>query len=719
MTNSWDMPADTGADGRRQTPAGPSLLALAWMYKLPILLAALVAAVATYLALTTVAPTYTARTQVLLNPATTSALEATPAAAEPRLTPAAAQSTVILMESTDVLRAVAEALALEDRPDFNPALRDPAPLDELKERVREAIASVVSPGTETEAAPIAAGDPLAGVLRELRRAVDVRVVGESAIVEVRASARSPSLAAAIADAVAETYIEQELAGKYDSGARATEWLEERTGQLRETLLAADERVTDFRREQLSEGGQSVASLEPRLEELTAQVTRLTAERADLAARRDEVVRLAEEGNYMSLVPLLDIPSISALHAEYIAADSEYVDLQARFGDSPAVTSQRQLRDGLAARLEAEVQNVRAGLDVRLDLTTQRLAAAEDALAEMRRDLLARQQAELRLAELEREAEASRQVYNRFLVRLTEMRESSQFQTPSARIVSRAEVPVAPAAPQKSRMAAVAGMGGGALVLLLLALLRDNQPRVRDADEAAEIAGVDAVQQIPALRGGDASPFALLHRTRARPDSVESESVHRLRYRLRARDPAMPNVVFVTSPRGVPGKSGLCLALAESFAQSGASTALVNIDEQAEDLVTLEGSVAMQDMPFKFIDYTEHTLRGLSEGGGEPAGDLAHRLRVLKRRDVIIINGPSVLRSTDALEVSEMAGRVLLVCNWNETPSHLLRQSVDALRSAGARVDAVAIDRVPRRSMKRTPPLPHAPRSPKAIPPPVA
>lgn len=716
MTNGWDMSTDGSANSaaRADKENGPSILSLLWAAKGVIALCGVLAAVATYLVLSTVAPTYSARTQVLLEPGITTAIDQPNGAAAARVTPAQAQSTVIVMESTDVLRAVAEVLDLAGRPEFNPALRDPGLMERARSGVRGIMDSVLSSGEPEEGAlRMEPGNPLAGVIRELRKAINIRVLGESAILEVRAMSRSPALAAAIADAVADTFIAQQLAQKYESGTQATEWLEERTEQLRAALQAADEQVTAFRSEQLSAGAQAVADLEPRLEELTRQIARISAELSDAIGRRDELMQLYGDDNFMSLVPRLDIPSVTALHAEFLAAEIELADRAARFGDDPTVTAQRQVRDAVRGRLEAEIVNALSGLDVRVDILSRRLATVETDLQVMRRDLVGRQQAELRLTELVREAEASQQVYNRFLVQLMEVRERSQFQTADARIITRADVPVAPAAPQKAQASVLAGLGGGALALLLIALLRDNRPRVREPEDLAQLTGVHAIEQLPASgRGG--SPLTLLEKVRADPESPEAHSLRWLRYRLRARDTRAANVIFVTSARDEAGKSGISVALAETFALGGASTVLVNIDGRAADLVAVDSVAALRDMPFRYLDYTEHTMRAFNEGAVEAAGDLADRLRILKSTDVIIINGPSVLRSADALEMSEMASRVLLVCNWNETPSALMQQSVTVLRGAGARVDAIAINNVPRRSLKPVTYLPRAPQPPKAI-----
>ncbi|ROT97998.1 GumC family protein [Histidinibacterium lentulum] len=715
MTEGWDNSADGGAQRTSAADGGggPSLLALAWANKWLVGFCGGLAAVAAYAALSTVAPTYSARTQVLLEPATTTVIDAPAAAAAPRVTPAQAESTVIVMKSTEVLRAVAEELGLSERSEFNPALREPGLADRARSALRDAVSGLLSPAEPEEGVlRIAPGDPLAGVIRELRNATEIRVLGESAIIEVRSQSRSPALAAAISDAVAATYIEQELAKKFASGTEATTWLEERTEQLRAALLEADERVAAFRSEQLSEGAEAVSDLELRIEELTRQIARLDAELSDTLGRRDELRRLYEERNFLSLVPRFDIPSINAVYADLMAAEAELSDREARFGDLPVVEAQREVRDDVQARLESEVDSALSGLDVRVDILSQRLAASGEELRALRRDLVERQQAELRLAELEREAEASGQVYNRFLVQLKELRERSQFQIPDARIITEADVPVAPVAPQKAKLAVIAGLGASALALLLIALLRDNRPRVRDAEDLADLTGVDQVEQLPPPPGG--SPLALLERVRARPESPEAQSLRWLRYRLRARKGRQAHVIFVTSARAEPGKSGLCVALAETFALGGASTVLVNIDGQAEDLAAIDSVKALRDMPFRYLDYTERTMRALNMGSTEAAGDLADRLRILKSTDVILINGPSVLRSADALEMGEMASRVLMVCTWNETPSALVQQGVSMLRGAGARVDAIAVNNVPRRWLKPAAHLPHPPQPRRAL-----
>ncbi|WP_206198035.1 exopolysaccharide transport family protein [Shimia sediminis] len=633
---------------------------------------------------------------------------------------ALSESAVIVMKSNDVLRAVVEDLELNKRAEFNPALRDKGISDRAKNWLSGIAATVRGKADQLEsemADPLRPSDPLAGTVRGLRSKVTSKVLGESFVIEVAAQSSDPRLAAMISDKIAQEYLEKQLEQNARAGGKATVWLEERVSELRADVAAAELKVAEFRTNTLNSGEQMTQDLEPRIEELNAHLARLTTEASDLKARTDEIRELFETSNYIALTEILNLAVVSELIGELSEEEARVADLKARYDDHPGVAKAIEERNLVARQLDEQIERALSGLDIRSEIIAEQRETLRAELQSARRALADSRQKELLFHELEREAEASRDVYNRFLLQLKEVREQSLLQAPEASIVSYAEVPVHPVAPQKKKMAAVAGVGGGLFVLALIVLTGGSVGRVRTPLAVSAQTGVSSVIQIPYVRGAK-SPIELLNKARQPSGSDLLRAVNWLRLRISGRETNGVQVIMITSTAPGEGKSALSLLLAEAYEAGGYETLLVNADPAQGGISELEGTEEFRKSKFSFLDYSEEAVHSLESNGGLENA-LKKRQREMRRTDAIIVDGPVALSSPEFIEFGLLADHVIMACEWNKTGTEELKHSIDLLKAEGLNVTAVAINKVPTKEMTPvTVPL-STTRRPLSLPPPNA
>src|SRR5690606_33593854 len=90
---------------------------------------------------------------------------------------------------------------------------------------------------------------------EFRRWLSQQVIDSTAakpvqnanILIISYGAGNPNVAAAMADAVRDAYVEESLAAKRTSAKEAADWLDGQTQRLRDQLLAAEARKAEFER----------------------------------------------------------------------------------------------------------------------------------------------------------------------------------------------------------------------------------------------------------------------------------------------------------------------------------------------------------------------------------------------------------------------------------------------------------------------------------------
>ncbi|MCT8158637.1 exopolysaccharide transport family protein [Pseudoruegeria sp. SHC-113] len=697
-----------------------TLWSIAWQHRWVLLVSGILAAAITFIALTRVTPVYEAKTHVLLGPSASNVIDMPGGVQQSPVNAAISESAVIVMSSNDVLRATVAELGLDTRAEYNSALREKSLADRIKGQISDLIALIpgrTGAAQQGEAVPLGADDPLAGTVRGLRSNIKTRVLGESFVIEVAAQSSNPRVAALISDTIAENYLERQLENSAQAGGQATEWLEERVTELRSDLAAAELKVAEFRSSLLSSDDQIAQDFEPQLAEMNAQLARLATEASDLKARRDEIEELSAISNYAALTELLNQPVVSDLFARLSLEEERVADLKARFGDHSGVDKAIAERNLIAAQIDDQIARALSGLDVRIAVVGDQRENLRAELQSTRRAMAERRQQELTLLELEREAETSRDVYNRFLLRLKEVRERNLFQAPEASIVSYASVPVNPVAPQKTKMAALAGVAAGIAVLGLLVLKNAGRGRIRSPREVSEQTGVPLVLQLPFLRGARTS-IDLLRKARKPSGAELLKAVNLLRARMVGRDAEAVRVIMVTSTAQGEGKTALSLLLAEVFEASGYKTLLINADPAKGGLSNFNGTDVMRRSLFGFLDYSKEVRDSASEDPGAETAMMKLQ-REMKRSDAIIVDGPVALSSPEFIDFGLLADHVIVVGEWNRTEAAELSQSVEMLKAEGLNVCAVAINKVPRKSMAPLSSPAPAKRRPLSLPPPSA
>ncbi|MFC7610878.1 GumC family protein [Teichococcus aestuarii] len=263
-------------------------------------------------------------------------------------------------------------------------------------------------------------DRVALAIEELQQRLSIRTSDNSNVVSVRYLSPSPDEAAQVVNILMERYISLEVAAKRDTTLQANEWLTERLTALREDVEQADRKIQAFRRESgLLETAQgSLGALQ--LNEQQARVALARQELARAQAALDSVMRSGLRGSASS--EALASPVIQSLRDREAEIVQRAATLGQRLGprhpDRPA--AEAELRD-LQRQIAGETSRIVTSLRREVDAARDRLQDAQASLATTTTTARSGAQAEVMLAQLTRDAEAKRQVYQAFLTRTEQTR----------------------------------------------------------------------------------------------------------------------------------------------------------------------------------------------------------------------------------------------------------------------------------------------------------
>ena len=644
-----------------------AILRRRWMVLCAAMIAAIIVGAAAYLV---AEPRYLATAQVALERTAEQVIDVDSVTPTADPDSAAVDTEVQALRSPELIGRVVDRLRLARDPAFNEAAG--------------------------QGASTAQPDPIGRqrAIGTLLGGLTVKRDGLSYAISVSFEGHTPAQAAQIANALVDDYVSGQAGSKAQATRRAQGFLEERLQDLRTQVLGAERAVADYRAaHNLFAVSEASTVTQQELSGLSTQLAQAKAENAAAQARLSAAraqVRGGRSGE--ELGDSLDSPVVSQLRAQRAEAAREVAALEKRYGPRhPAlVQAQNQLRTA-DEHIAAEVKRIVANASIQASIAGQRAASLAGSVAQTQGKLASDNEASVRLAELERNAESSRTLYQAFLDRYRQTVAQSGLERSDSYIVSRARVPGAPSSPNMliyAAMAVVGGLGIGVLLVVLLQLLErglETSDAIEGALGLATLASIPDARTLPGYRksGLPAPPAELLLK---RPQSTYAEAFRTLRTSIQFADAAKPvRVVAITSAVPGEGKTTTAMGLARAVAAAGGKVLLIDadarrrassrqfaadvtlgLDEVLAGEATLDQAIVKDSLSDACLLPQRLDSKGISLAESPALAELIERVR--ERYDLVILDTPPVLPVDEARVIASMADGVVFLVRWRKTPS---------------------------------------------------
>lgn len=665
------------------------LLRTIWRGKLWIMLCGCLGlAVGVYYAFFSIVPTYTANTTVTFESRESQTLgELESVVGGLSADQATINTEVEVLRSRGLIEKLVVSLDLINDPEFNGSLRPKATFSRAK------LIELIS-GPAPESPPPSRAYLVESAVDAALGKISISNIRQSFVFRITVTTQNPAKSARIANKLADLYILDQLEVKFEATEKATAWLTNRVGQLQIELEDAVAAVKDFNSNSQLGSPEELAALNRQIKDLR--------DRATDAGRNSESAQQR----------LVDLRAVQA------GGDLQKMAEQA--GDRALTRLLGMISDGSVtdtSAFDVRFEQILERAQVDIERSLAQIAAFQVSIRDLEQQITVQSADLVKLQQLEREAEASRLIYEFFLSRLKETSVQQGIQKADSRVLSSAVEPRGASAPRKSRILATAlmlGLMAGAGAVLAREF---SQNTIRTPEELETLTGETVLGQIPLIPARSRSN--VLKYLTEKPTSAAAEAIRNLRTStLLSNVDNPPQVIMSTSSLPGEGKTTQSLSLSQNLSGLGKKVLLIEGDIRRRVfaeyfdikgrhglLAVLSGNASLSEVAVYNEQLGADILVG--EKSKVNAADifsseaftefLAHAREIY---DYIVIDTPPVLVVPDARVIGQSMDAILYTVKWDHTTKRQVVEGLKNLASVNVKVTGLVLGQINAKGMKR-------------------
>jgi polysaccharide biosynthesis transport protein len=603
---------------------------------------------------------------------------------------ASVESEVEATQSEGVILSVIRRLRLNEDPEFtgtgsgwmqsvfsllNPAV---APEHSIEQLTREAV-------------------------KGLKRNLEVTRLGRSYIEQIAFTSLDPDKAAKIANAFADAYVEDQLQAKFEATHRASVWLEQRIGELRQQASDAYKAVQDFKSKNgIIIGVDGKLASEVELDQLGIALAKARADTSQARAKLDRITRVLEQRTNKESLDIpdpivtdaLSNPVITKLRQQFFDDQNKESEWAARYGsDHQAAKNLRAEMAALQHAIWDEILRIAESYKSELQIAKSQEESIDKRMGEVFQQSASTRQSQVRLRELETAANTYRGIYETFLSRFTQSVQQQSFPSTEARVISFATsgTKSSPKIGLTLVFASLCGLGLG----IMAGFAREQMSRqIRTRAQLERLLGTSCLAVIPSFasrlpnlrkKGPTKESGAFRKISEVAPFSATAEALRHVKVAIDL-NPTDSKIIGIVSALPGEGKTTVAATLAAFVAKSGARTLLIDGDLRNPsisntlgyrnspgllDVVANKSSahdLVIHDLKYKF-DFlpssTQIKPANSSDILNSPAVKQMLKLAA-NDYDYIFVDLPPILAVVDVKAVAHLFDAFILVVEWGST-----------------------------------------------------
>ena len=550
-------------------------------------------------------------------------------------------------------------------------------------------------------------------------------IKETRLITLTFSHSNPQIAAKIVNKIAESFVRSNLERKTANNKSTGEILQQRITDLQTQIKQQESELLTYAK------NHQILSLDAAQNTVVERLTSLNRQLLEAENER----KVAEAAYQAAMVPGAADALASGTAREVNDTETKLSQLHQRRAQllvdfTPQWPEVKEIDSQIATleKLLGQTRNrassvVTTNLNTRYRQAMARERALRGAFDLQRGETLAQNEAAVNYRILQQEIETNRGLLEGMLQRSKENEAGLAAMRNNIHVNDYAVVPTVPVGPQRLLFVGVAFAFAFIIGIGLAVFLGYLDDSFRSTDDLERTLNVRTLAAIPSANGRrllspapgsslDASEQELLLEPAAYPPFREAYRQLRTSMLLSARRGEMKSLLITSSgPR--EGRTMIAVNTARSLARTGALVLLVDADLRKPSLHTLfdldndhgltsilSGGLDDRD-PLRFIQHTERRIGVLTSGpiledsaellGSEQMRDVIESLQQIY--DYVIIDSPPLGYFSDAILISSLVDRVVMVVDSSRSSRETVKRSYQLLQDAGAPTLGIVLNNV--------------------------
>jgi capsular exopolysaccharide synthesis family protein len=569
-------------------------------------------------------------------------------------------------------------------------------------------------GGESRAAAIldvtAPGSSRNQLIDFLQSNLEVGRIGLTSALSVSYGDSSPTQAALVANAVASAYIKYQRDIKQNAMREANQWLKEHVTELKAEVQAAEAAVDAFRSRSGLLVAKGATSSESDVAGLDVGLTGAQQGLSETQARLSGFREALERSGPAAAAEVVSSPMMQQLRTQYSTLAGQKAQLSPTLGPShPQMVELTRQLESVQKQMSAEAQRMIGELTNDLAVAGNKVGGLQSIRNRSRTQLAEDNAANLKLVQLQTNAQSLRTMYETMNARLQQISAQQNFDQVNATVVSEAMPPSMPSSPKVKVIAAGAvgaSLAFGSLLVLLGQLFDGTVTRPKEFERKTRI---PVLGLVPAIRSRDLKMkrrrLSITELIPNKPLSLFAESFRNLRIGVGGILAASePLVIQFTSGTFAEGKTVSSIAFAQTAAVDGRRVLLIDADVRRRSLTQylgikteaglmelLLGKVSLQDVIIQSGEQQLPWILPLSSTPGGPhdrfSGPAFNELlqKLKKSFDLIVIDSAPVLAVAEPLTLARHVDAVVVVAKWKSTSIEIVQKTIEEIQRVDGRI----------------------------------
>ncbi|MBA3009313.1 MAG: GumC family protein [Proteobacteria bacterium] len=362
-----------------------------------------------------------------------------------------------LIQSLPVINKVIETLKLDEEQAL-----EVNPLKEIIRQFKANIKLLLKLESKTQSP----NEKRQNLIATIQEKITINQIRDTRLLTIEVKDKNQILAADMANTLAASYIEFNLANKMESSTQTLEWLNNELYELRKKLEDAEKVFFEYKQQNKVfsiTGKQKMA--EQKIEEFNNKYLEARNNRLVLDAKLNELSsNLRGTKEIANVRSLVDNPMIDTIYRKIVDLELELTRQSKIFKPlHPKVVQLKGELEKSRISLSEEIKKELANLKSERKVLVAREQALEKTISEFESDALDTSSKELKFTILQRNVNTSQNLYDLMVSRVKESNILQTSDTSNIRLVEPAMVPVDPVSPKKRRnllLSIVLGIFGG-------------------------------------------------------------------------------------------------------------------------------------------------------------------------------------------------------------------------------------------------------------------